>query len=80
MGYEVSANAEKNKDSWKEYKKDEGFMLHSHYRLNGEDQKVLELPDVQTEKIRIQIIDVHGNITWRRFDLSENSEQLPENP
>lgn len=80
VGYEVSANAEKNKDSWKEYKKDEGFMLHSHYRLNGEDQKVIELPNVQTEKVRIQIIDVLGNITWRRFDLSENSEQLPENP
>ena len=55
-------------------------MLHSHYRLDGEEQKVVGLPDVQTEKVEIQIIDVHGNITWRRFDLSENSEQLPENP
>lgn len=79
-GYKVSADAEKNKDSWKEYKEDGGLMLHSHYRLDGEEQKVIELPDVQTEKVRIQVIDMHGNITWRRFDLNENSEQLPENP
>ena len=79
-GYKVSADAEKNKDSWKEYKEDGGLMLHSHYRLDGEEQKVIELSDVQTEKVRIQVIDVHGNITWRRFDLNENSEQAPENP
>lgn len=79
-GYEVSVNEEKNKDSWKEYKEDGGLMLHSHYRLDEEEQKVIELPDVQTEKVKIQVIDVLGNITWRRFDLNENSEQLPENP
>ena len=79
-GYKVSANEEKNKDSWKKYKEDKGLMLHSHYRLDGEEQKVVGLPDIQTEKVEIQVIDVHGNITWRRFDLSENSEHLSENP
>ncbi len=79
-GYEVSADAEKNKDNWKKYKEDKGLMLHSHYRLDGEEQKVVGLPDVQTEKVEIQMIDMHGNITWRRFDLNENSEQAPKNP
>ena len=79
-GYEVSADEEQNKDSWKKYKEDKGLMLHSHYRLDGEERKIVGLPDVQTEKVEIQIIDVHGNITWRRFDLSENPEQQPENP
>ena len=79
-GYEVSEDEEQNKDSWEKYKEDKGLMLHSHYRLDGEERKVVGLPDVQTEKVEIQIIDVHGNITWRRFDLSENPEQQPENP
>ena len=79
-GYEVGPNEEKNESSWKEYKEKEGLMLHSHYRLDGEEQKVIELPNVQTEKVRIQVIDVLGNITWRRFDLNENSKQPSENP
>ena len=79
-GYKVSADAEKNKDSWKKYKEDKGLVLHSHYRLDGEEQKVVGLPGIQTEKVEIQMIDVHGNITWRRFDLDENSEQAPKDP
>ena len=79
-GYEVNRNEEKNEHSWKKYKEEGKFVLHGYYKLDGEKQQVIELPSVQTEKVTIQIIDSHGNITWRRFDLDEDLEQPLENP
>ena len=75
-GYEVSRNKERNELSWKKYKEDGEYMLHSYYRLDGEDQKIIGLSDVQTEKVKIQVMDVYGNITWRRFDLSKDIADL----
>ena len=73
-GYEVSRDTEKNKRSWEEYKQEAGFMLKSYYKVDGEDQKVLKVAVHQAEKIRIQVIDMPGNITWRTFNISEDSE------
>lgn len=79
-GYKVSTDEKRNERSWKKYKEDKEFMLHSHYRLDGEEQTIVGLPNVQTEKVEIQVIDVYGNITWRKFDLSEEATQSSENP
>jgi WD40 repeat protein len=78
-GYEVSRNREPNERSWEEFKKDGEFMLQSYYKVDGETETVIELPSIQTEEIKIQIIDTHGNITWRKFNLNEGSEQPSEN-
>jgi hypothetical protein len=79
-GYEVSGNEERNEHSWKKYKEEGRFMLQTYYKVDGEEQTVIELPGVQAEETRIQIIDMHGNITWRNFDLGEDSEQPSGNP
>ena len=79
-GYEVSGSEERNEHSWKKYKEEGRFMLQTYYKVDGEEQTVIELPGVQAEETRIQIIDMHGNITWRNFDLGEDSEQPSGNP
>lgn len=79
-GYEVSRDEEKNEHSWKAYKADGKFMLRHYYKLDGEKQEVIRLPSVQTEKVRVQIIDMYGNITWRTFNLGKDSAQPSENP
>ena len=79
-GYEVSSDAEQNARSWQKYKEDGNYMLHSYYRLNGEERKVIGLQRVQIEKVRIQVIDVDGNITWRRFALDADAKPPPGNP
>jgi len=79
-GYKVSRNEERNKHIWEEFKKEERFMLHSYQKLNGEKQTVVKLPYAPIKKVRLQVIDMHGNITWKKFDLGENIAVPPETP
>ena len=79
-GYTVSSDAEQNARSWQQYKENGNFMLDNYHRLNGEEQTVIGLQSVQIEKVRIQVIDVYGNITWRRFALDADAEAPPGNP
>lgn len=53
----------------------EGFKLHSCQRLNGRQKATVafELERTFPKKITLQMIDIHGNIVWRTFDISKNS-------
>ena len=79
-GYKVSRNKERNQRSWEEFKTDGEFMLQSYYRVNGESQTTIDLPSVRTKHIRIHIIDMHGNITWRKFNLGEDDQSSLDKP
>lgn len=59
-----------------------GFKLHSCQSLNGVEKATVkfELPKLPVKKIELQMMDLHGNIVWREFDLEEESKQPSENP
>ena len=59
----------------------EGFKLHSCQSLNGQKSAIVEfeLKGTNVKEIQLSMIDVHGNIVWRKFDLKEDSEQPSEN-
>ena len=62
--------------------KKQGFKLHSCQSLNGAEKATVtfELPKTSVEEIELWMIDLHGNIVWREFDLSEDSAQPSEKP
>lgn len=59
-----------------------GFKLHSCQSLNGEKKATVtfELTETSVKEIQLWMMDSHGNIVYRKFDLSKNPTQPPENP
>ncbi len=60
----------------------QGFKLHSCQSLNGVKAATVafEVPKTAVKEVELWMIDLHGNIVWREFDLSEDSAQPSENP
>ncbi len=63
----------------------QGFKLHSCKFLNGQKNATVTFElngtDVkETKEIELLMIDLHGNVVWREFDLEEESKQPSENP
>lgn len=60
----------------------QGFKLHSCQSLNGVKKATVkfELKQTAVKEIELWMIDLHGNIVWREFDLEEESEQPLKNP
>ncbi|MCY3740647.1 MAG: M12 family metallo-peptidase [Candidatus Poribacteria bacterium] len=60
----------------------QGFKLHSCQSLNGAEKATVtfELPKTSVKEIELWMMDLHGNIVWREFDLSKDSAQLSEEP
>lgn len=78
-GYKVSRNEKRNLSSWERTKKEGKFILHHFREVNGEKRTSMNFPKV-AKVARIQVIDGHGNISWRKFDLSEDSADATEKP
>lgn len=66
-----------------------GFKLHSCQSLNGEKKATVtfeltetsvELTETSVKEIQLWMMDSHGNIVYRKFDLSKDPTQPPENP
>ncbi len=60
----------------------QGFKLHSCQSLNGAEKATVtfELPKTSVKEIELWMMDMHGNIVWREFDLSKDSAQPSEEP
>ena len=60
----------------------QGFKLHSCQALNGEKKTTVEfeLRKTAVKEIELWMMDLHGNIVWRKFDLSEKAEKPIETP
>ena len=79
-GYQSSENAETNKKNWENTQKAKSSVLHDYQLLNAQKEATVEfsVPESVTNYIQISMIDVHGNITFRTFDLSEDIAELVE--
>ena len=81
-GYQSSENEETNKKNWENTQKAKSSVLHDYQLLNAQKEATVEfsVPESVTNYIKISIIDVHGNITFRIFDLSEDIAKPSEKP
>ena len=61
---------------------EQGFKLHSCQSLNGAEKATVEfeLAGTIVKEIKLWMMDLHGNIVWRKFDLKEEFEQPSETP
>ena len=73
-GYQWARNPEDNKRSWKREQRKKSFILHDYRALNAQKEATVEfnLPEPRKNRLELRMIDVHGNITYRTFDLSED--------
>lgn len=58
------------------------WKLHSYQQLKGQEASTVkfELTDLSVKEVMLGVIDQHGNIAEREFDLTENSAEYPESP
>lgn len=79
-GYQSSENAETNKKNWENTQRAKSFVLQDYRLLDAQKEATVEfsVPESLTNYIKISMIDVHGNITFRIFDLSEDIAELVE--
>ncbi|RKU19335.1 hypothetical protein C6503_07715 [Candidatus Poribacteria bacterium] len=72
-GYQWGKNPEDNKKNWKRQQRRKSFVLHDYRSLNAEKEVTIEfnLPELRENRLELRIIDVHGNITYRTFDLKK---------
>ena len=64
---------------------EQGFKLYSCQSLNGAQKATVtfelpKMPKTSVKEIELWMIDLHGNIVWREFDLSKDSGQPSEKP
>lgn len=74
-GYQMGKNPSENKKYWRTEQKGKSFVLHDYRALNAEKEATIEfnLPEPSQNSVKLQLIDVHGNITFRTFNLKEIS-------
>ena len=77
-GYQSSKNEETNKKNWENTQRAKSFVMHDYQLLNAQKEAAVEfsVPESGTNYIKISMIDIHGNITYRAFDLSEDIASL----
>ncbi len=72
-GYKQGENPEDNKRRWKKKQRGKSFVLHDYRSLDAQKAATVEfnLPEQRKNRLEVRIIDVHGNITYRTFDLKK---------
>ncbi len=50
--------------------------------LNGKKEAVVEfeIADIAVKEVRLQMIDMYGNIAWREFQIKDETPESPEKP
>lgn len=69
----MGKNPSENKKYWRTEQKEKSFVLHDYHSLNAEKEATVKfnLPEPSHDSVKLQMIDVHGNITFRIFNLKE---------
>ena len=72
-GYQMGKNPGENRKYWRTKQKEKSFVLHDYRSLNAEKEATVEfnLPKPSENSVELRIIDVHGNITYRTFNLKK---------
>ena len=77
-GYQWGRDPEHNKKNWNRQQRGKSLVLYDYRALNAQKETTVEfnLPEPTKNRLELQIIDVHGNITYRTFNLNEDMAGL----
>ena len=72
-GYQMGKNPGENRKYWRTEQKEKSFVLHDYRSLNAQKEATVKfnLPEPSHDSVKLQMIDVHGNITFRTFNLKK---------
>lgn len=75
-GYQWNTNPQRNKVDWDRKHKGKIFVLFENLTLNAEEQATVafNLPKYAQNQIKIQIIDMYGNMVFKEIDLIDDRE------
>jgi len=75
-GYELNINPDINKIDWERKQKGKDYVLHDYVKINLKPNATVEfkLPDYSENQLRVQIIDIYGNMVYRELNLTDENE------
>ena len=75
-GYQWNINQERNNTDWDRKHRGKILVLHDYLTMNAEEQATVTFnyPEYAQNQIRIQIIDIHGNMAYRVINLIDENE------
>ena len=75
-GYQWNIDQQRNKTDWDRRHKGKIFVLQDYLTMNAKEQATVtfDFPEYAQNEIRVQIIDVHGNIAYRKINLIDEKE------
>ncbi len=75
-GYQWNIDRKRNKIDWDRRHKGKIFVLHDYLTMNAEKQATItfNFPEYAQNQIKVQIIDIHGNMVYREINLIDDRE------
>ena len=75
-GYQWNINQQRNNTDWDRKHKGKIFVLHDFMTMSAEEQATVTFnyPEYAQDQIKIQIIDIHGNMAYREINLIDENE------
>ncbi|MCY4404000.1 MAG: hypothetical protein OXD54_15660 [Candidatus Poribacteria bacterium] len=75
-GYELNINPDINKIDWERKQKGKDYVLHDYVKINLKPNATVEfkLPDYSENQLRVQVIDIYGNMVYRELNLTDENE------
>ena len=76
VGYQLNTDPEKNKVAWERKHRGRIHVLFENLIMNAEEQTTVtfNFPEYAENQVKIQLIDMHGNIVFREIDLTDDRE------
>ncbi len=75
-GYQWNINQQRNNSDWDRKHKGKILVLHDFLTINAKEQATVtfDYPEYAQNQIKIQIIDIHGNMAYRVINLIDENE------
>lgn len=75
-GYQWNIDQQRNKTDWDRRHKGKIFVLQDYLTLNAKEQATVTFtfPEYAENQIKVQIIDMHGNMAFRVINLIDDKE------
>lgn len=75
-GYQWNIDQQRNKTDWDRKHKGKIFVLQDYLTMNAKEQATVtfDFPEYAQNQIKVQIIDIHGNIAYREINLIDEKE------
>ena len=75
-GYQWNTDPQKNNLAWDRKHKGKIFVIYDYLTMNAEEEATVtfNVPEFTENEIKIQIMDIHGNMVYREMNLIDDRE------